>query len=103
MSVLVLPSAPVTLGFRSEWLAAITVGNAELLSRYEFSMRSIEFLVCRECGVYVAGFMSDPTDVKAYATLMVSALDERKRFPQPSSAFTNRAPCVAVKFGRRPS
>ena len=45
-------------------------------------MKSIEFLVCRECGVYVAGFMPDPTDDNAYATLMVSALDERKRFPQ---------------------
>jgi hypothetical protein len=62
------------------------VDNADLLSRYKFSMKSIEFLVCRECGVYVAGFMPDPTDDKAYATLMVSALDERKRFPQPSPA-----------------
>ena len=62
----------------------ITVDNADLLSRYQFSMKSIEFLVCRECGVYVAGFMADPTDDKAYATLMVSALDERQRFPQPS-------------------
>ena len=62
----------------------ITVKNADLLSRYKFSMKSIEFLICRECGVYVAGFMSDPTDDKAYATLMISALNERERFPQPS-------------------
>ena len=62
----------------------IMVDNAHLLSRYKFSLKSIEFLVCRECGVYVAGFMADPTDNKAYATLMVSALDERQRFPQPS-------------------
>ena len=62
----------------------ITVGNRDLLSRYQFSLKSIEFLVCRECGVYVAGFMPDPTDDKGYATLMVSALDERSRFPQPS-------------------
>ena len=62
----------------------ITVDNPELLSRYKFAMKSIEFLVCRECGVYVAGFMADPTDDNAYATLMVSALDERKRYPQPS-------------------
>jgi hypothetical protein len=65
----------------------ITVDNPDLLSRYKFSMKSIEFLVCRECGVYVAGFMLDPTDDKAYATLMVSALDEWKRFPQPSPSF----------------
>ena len=62
----------------------IMVDNPELLSRYKFAMKSIEYLVCRECGVYVAGFMADPTEDKAYATLMVSALDERNRFPQPS-------------------
>lgn len=62
----------------------ITVGNADLLSRYKFSMKSIEFLVCRECGVYVAGFMADPTNDRGYATLMISALDERARFPEPS-------------------
>jgi hypothetical protein len=65
-------------------LLRITVDNPQLLSRYKFAMQSIEFLVCRECGVYVAGFMADPTDDRAYATLMVSALDERKRYPQPS-------------------
>ena len=62
----------------------ITVDKADLLSRYKFSMKSIEFLVCRECGVYVAGFMADPTDDKGYATLMISALDDRHRFPPPS-------------------
>ncbi|MGE0701116.1 MAG: GFA family protein [Hyphomicrobiaceae bacterium] len=62
----------------------ITVDKPELLSRYTFAMKSIEFLVCRECGVYVAGFMADPLDDKGYATLMVSALDERQRYPLPS-------------------
>jgi hypothetical protein len=62
----------------------ITVDNPEMLSRYKFGTKSIEFLVCRECGVYVAGFMADPADDKGYATLMVSALDDRGRYPQPS-------------------
>jgi hypothetical protein len=61
----------------------IAVANGDLLSRYQFAMKSIEFLICRECGVYVAGFMPDPTDAKAFATLMISALDEREGFPQP--------------------
>ena len=29
----------------------ITVANGDLLSRYQFAMKSIEFLICRECGV----------------------------------------------------
>lgn len=61
----------------------ITVKTGELLNRYQFAARSIEFLICRECGVYVAGFMPDPTDENAFATLMISALDDRSRFPPP--------------------
>ncbi len=61
----------------------ISVANGDLLNRYQFGMKTIEFLVCRECGVYVAGFMPDPTDDKAYGTLMISALENRKDFPQP--------------------
>ena len=61
----------------------ISVENGDLLNRYWFGLKSIDFLVCRECGVYVAGFMPDPTDDKAYGTLMISALDDRKGFPPP--------------------
>lgn len=65
----------------------IRVQNSDLLSRYQFGLRSIEFLVCRNCGVYVAGFLPDPTDEAAFATLMVSALDDRHRYlpPQPKN------------------
>ncbi len=61
----------------------ITVDEKSALSRYRFSMKTIEFLVCRRCGVYVAGFMRDPSDSEAYGTLMVSALDDRSGFPAP--------------------
>lgn len=62
----------------------IAVTERDLLSRYQFAMKSIEFLVCRKCGVYVAGFLPDPTDDKAFATLMISALDQRDGFPAPA-------------------
>lgn len=61
----------------------IIVENRDQLSRYQFSLKTIEFLVCRNCGVYVAGFMPDPTDDKGFATLMISALDNRNDFPKP--------------------
>ena len=61
----------------------ITVEDGSQLNRYQFAMKTIEFLICRNCGVYVAGFMPDPTDDKAFATLMISALDERSGFPPP--------------------
>ena len=64
---------------------AITVHNGDLLSRYQFAMKTIDFLVCGNCGVYVAAFMPDPTDDAAFATLMISALDERHGFPLPTA------------------
>lgn len=62
----------------------IRVKSGDKLSRYRFSLRTIDFLVCSECGVYVAGFMPDPTDAHGFGTLMVSALDDRADYPEPS-------------------
>ncbi len=61
----------------------IAVTDPGLLNRYRFGLKSVEFLICRHCGVYVAGFLPDPTDDQAFATLMISALQHRDRFRQP--------------------
>ena len=62
------------------------VRDPERLSRYQFGLKAADFLICRECGVYVAAFMSDPDDVHGFATLMSVALDDRARFPPPQPA-----------------
>ena len=62
---------------------SIQVRDANQLNRYEFALKTIQFLVCRNCGVYVAGFMPDPSDSEAYGTLMISALDDRNGFLAP--------------------
>ena len=61
---------------------AISVRDETLLSRYQFGLKAADFLICRECGVYVAAFMPDPDDAHGFATLMSVTLDERARFPQ---------------------
>ena len=66
--------------------AVITVRDGSSLSRYQFGLKAADFLICRECGVYVAAFMSDPDDVHGFATLMSVALDDRARFPPPQPA-----------------
>lgn len=63
----------------------ISVEDGDQLSRYQFAMKTIEFLVCRNCGVYVAPFMPDPTDGKAFGSLMISALDNRTGFSEPEA------------------
>ena len=60
----------------------IAVADGDQLSRYQFALKTIEFLVCQNCGVYVAPFMPDPTDQRAFSSLMISALDARDGFPQ---------------------
>lgn len=79
----------------------ITVDDQTALNRYQFAMKSIEFLVCRDCGVYVAGFMPDPSDSEAYATLMVSALDDRSAFPDPKPKEYDDEPREAREARRR--
>jgi hypothetical protein len=48
--------------------------------RYRFGTRSVDFLLCGRCGVYVAAVMS--TDAGAVATLNINTLDERDAFTQ---------------------
>jgi hypothetical protein len=52
------------------------------VNRYRFGIGSCDFLVCRNCGVYVGAFMPDPDDDKGYATLMANCLADQGRYPQ---------------------
>ena len=60
---------------------AITVGNESRLSRYRFGLAIADYLVCRECGIYVAAFMTDADRSHGFATLMANALDAHARYP----------------------
>ncbi len=59
---------------------ALEIVRLEDAVRYRFGTRSLDFLVCGRCGVYVAAVMS--TDVGAVATLNVNTLDDRAAFTQ---------------------
>lgn len=62
----------------------ISVEDADKLSRYQFGLKTCDFLICRTCGVYVAAFVGEPDDSKGYATLMSFCLDQWAQFPAPS-------------------
>ncbi len=62
------PDGMLTIGVRSE----------ALLSRYAFGLRTAEYLVCRDCGVYVAAATTD--SVEQRAIVIVNALDARNQF-----------------------
>lgn len=61
----------------------ISVKDGSKLSRYQFGLKTCDFLICRDCGVYVAAFAGEPDDSSGYATLMSFTLDERARYPAP--------------------
>ena len=57
---------------------AITITDPTRLSRYQFSTKATEFLVCSTCGVYVSAYMPDGD--RAHANVMANALDDHDSF-----------------------
>jgi hypothetical protein len=65
----------------------ISVEDTARLQKYAFGLRTAEYLICRDCGVYVAALTLGDSDRRAI--VIVNALDERELF--------NREP-VAVDY-----
>lgn len=62
----------------------IRVQRQEHLQRYRFGLRTADFLLCSNCGVYVASAMADGDDL--YAIVILNAFDAAERFtrtPRP--------------------
>ncbi|SDA59594.1 GFA family protein [Mesorhizobium qingshengii] len=57
----------------------ISVKDETRLHRYRFGLRTADYLLCRECGVYVAAITADDN---ARAIVIVNALDDQGRFSQ---------------------
>ncbi|OBQ70700.1 GFA family protein [Mesorhizobium erdmanii] len=56
----------------------VAVEDEARLHRYRFGLRTADYLICRDCGVYVAAVTSD--DRKPRAIVIVNALDDRSLF-----------------------
>ena len=54
--------------------------EASRLSRYRFGARSADFLVCRECGVYVAALLTSGN--RQFATLSINTIRVPLDVPQ---------------------
>jgi hypothetical protein len=65
----------------------IKVANEENLSRYRLGHGITDFLVCRECGVYVGATMPDEENGQTLATCVVNALElDPSRISEPAAA-----------------
>lgn len=58
--------------------AIIRAHRPEHLQRYRFGLKTADFLLCRNCGVYVASVMPDGDAL--YAILLVNAFEDASRF-----------------------
>ena len=56
----------------------VSVEDEARLHRYRFGLRTADYLICRDCGVYVAAVTTDGGDPRAI--VIVNALDDRLRF-----------------------
>ncbi len=60
--------------------AAIAIRDQEHVIHYRFGLKTADFLICANCGVYVAAVLSD-NDAK-WAILNVNILDDAVEFTQ---------------------
>jgi hypothetical protein len=56
----------------------VSVEDEARLHRYRFGLRTADYLICRDCGVYVAAVTTDGGEPRAI--VIVNALDDRPRF-----------------------
>src|SRR5215510_683511 len=78
----------------------IRVGSPSELSRYQFGLRTSEFLLCKRCGVYLAAVLTTP-EGNCYATLNINALDAGRRFTQAPVAVDYEGEDADRRIARR--
>ena len=78
---------------------SFAVADPARLNRYRFGLKTADFLVCRDCGVYLGALMADGE--QAFAILNVRACDEPERFVQPPAAMDYGAEDEAGRLARR--
>ena len=81
--------------------ARIAVRDPAKLNRYRFGLRTADFLVCRECGVYVGAVFTDGGDGTAYAVVNVNAFDAPGAFPQAPAVVDYAGEGEAERRARR--
>jgi hypothetical protein len=79
----------------------VSVSDGDRLQVYRFGLRTADYLLCRDCGVYVAAIAGEGD--AARAIVIVNALDERKRFCREPIAVRFDAETPEQRLARRRS
>ncbi|MER9434707.1 hypothetical protein [Mesorhizobium sp. M0618] len=76
----------------------ISVQDEARLRKYQFGLRTADYLICRDCGVYVAAIAGEDD---ARAIVIINALDDRERFNQEPARVDFDAESRAQRQARR--
>ncbi|SFP00623.1 Uncharacterized conserved protein [Mesorhizobium sp. NFR06] len=77
----------------------ILVEDGAKLQVYRFGLRTADYILCRECGVYVAAICGDGEHARAI--VIVNALDERERFSREAVPVRYDAETREQRLARR--
>jgi hypothetical protein len=78
---------------------AFRVADDSKLNRYRFGLLTADFLICRNCGVYVAAVYSE--QASSWATLNVNIFETAEGFPENPPAVFYEGESAAEKAARR--
>ena len=79
----------------------LTVRDPAQLSRYRFGLKTADFLVCRECGVYVGATYHEGG--RSWSLVNAPVLAERDLFGQPATPTDHDAETAPARRARRRS
>lgn len=79
----------------------VSVEDRERLQAYRFGLRTASYLLCRECGVYVAAIAGDGAEARAI--VVVNALHDRERFSREPILASYDAESRGQRLARRRS
>jgi hypothetical protein len=77
----------------------VTVREPDRMQRYTFGLRTADYLVCRDCGVYVAAVTRDTDQPRAI--VVVNALDDRSLFDRKPLEMSYDAEDRQARMARR--
>jgi hypothetical protein len=77
----------------------IKVADGSKLNRYMFGLETAEFLICRDCGVYVGAATLDPADPRGI--VIIDVLDDRPSFTRDPVDMTYDAEDKDQRLKRR--
>lgn len=78
---------------------SIRVARPEALARYRFGLKTADFLLCRDCGVYVAAVLED--EGERYATTNLNILEKEGAFTRRPLTISYEGESLEQRLGRR--